>query len=250
VRTILLLLTSLIVVTGIFVAGMAFTAYMIAEPEPHRFAHLDTPDLWTSEPMAVDPAKQNYERIGAIPAIASLPASGPEGREIAAPTSVNTDAGVPSTEANTNSGIDDMSTGAIEPGDQARSPVMDPAHAEWCFGRYRSYRVEDNSYQPFGGGMREQCQSPWTPMEEDMAAMTPDGMEDGRPGDGVPLVSGSNTNLSGRSSADGQSAAAGSAPVGAHEEWCYARYRSYRVDDNSYQPFDGGPRRICSSPYG
>lgn len=34
----------------------------------------------------------------------------------------------------------------------------------------------------------------------------------------------------------------------AHQRWCYARYRSYRAWDNSYQPY-GGPRRQCSSPY-
>lgn len=33
-----------------------------------------------------------------------------------------------------------------------------------------------------------------------------------------------------------------------HTRWCYARYRSYRAWDNSYQPY-GGPRRQCSSPY-
>ena len=35
----------------------------------------------------------------------------------------------------------------------------------------------------------------------------------------------------------------------AHIEWCYARYRSYRDWDNTFQPFNG-PRRQCQSPYG
>lgn len=35
----------------------------------------------------------------------------------------------------------------------------------------------------------------------------------------------------------------------AHVEWCYARYRSYRPYDNTYQPYHG-PRRQCLSPYG
>jgi hypothetical protein len=34
----------------------------------------------------------------------------------------------------------------------------------------------------------------------------------------------------------------------AHTRWCYARYRSYRAWDNTYQPY-GGPRRQCYSPY-
>lgn len=34
----------------------------------------------------------------------------------------------------------------------------------------------------------------------------------------------------------------------AHTRWCYARYRSYRAWDNSYQPYSGR-RRACYSPY-
>ena len=33
-----------------------------------------------------------------------------------------------------------------------------------------------------------------------------------------------------------------------HANWCLARYRSYHVWDNSFQPFHG-PRRACISPY-
>lgn len=33
-----------------------------------------------------------------------------------------------------------------------------------------------------------------------------------------------------------------------HVEWCYARYRSYRASDNTFQPYNG-PRRACISPY-
>jgi hypothetical protein len=35
---------------------------------------------------------------------------------------------------------------------------------------------------------------------------------------------------------------------GSHVEWCYARYRSYRAWDNTFQPYHGG-RRQCWSPY-
>ena len=40
------------------------------------------------------------------------------------------------------------------------------------------------------------------------------------------------------------------APVRAssHAEWCYARYRSYRAYDNTFQPYYG-PRRECISPF-
>ena len=35
---------------------------------------------------------------------------------------------------------------------------------------------------------------------------------------------------------------------GAHVNWCYHRYRSYRAWDNTFQPYNG-PRRQCRSPY-
>ncbi|MCV9997846.1 BA14K family protein [Pararhizobium sp. YC-54] len=35
---------------------------------------------------------------------------------------------------------------------------------------------------------------------------------------------------------------------GSHADWCYARYRSYRAYDNTYQPYYGR-RRQCVSPY-
>jgi hypothetical protein len=34
----------------------------------------------------------------------------------------------------------------------------------------------------------------------------------------------------------------------AHIAWCEDRYRSYRVSDNTFQPYNG-PRRQCISPY-
>lgn len=34
----------------------------------------------------------------------------------------------------------------------------------------------------------------------------------------------------------------------AHVNWCHNRYRSYRVWDNTFQPYNG-PRRQCWSPY-
>lgn len=37
-------------------------------------------------------------------------------------------------------------------------------------------------------------------------------------------------------------------PVTAHEDWCAARYRSYDVRTDTYQPHHG-PRRYCRSAY-
>ncbi len=35
---------------------------------------------------------------------------------------------------------------------------------------------------------------------------------------------------------------------GSHADWCFARYRSYRAYDNTFQPYNGR-RRQCISPY-
>ena len=34
----------------------------------------------------------------------------------------------------------------------------------------------------------------------------------------------------------------------AHARYCFGKYKSYRVSDNTYQPFKG-PRRACRSPF-
>ena len=34
------------------------------------------------------------------------------------------------------------------------------SHTQWCYGRYRSYRAYDNSFQPYHGP-RQQCYSPF-----------------------------------------------------------------------------------------
>jgi hypothetical protein len=56
--------------------------------------------------------------------------------------------------------------GAIIGGAIAQPPAPPPrrglsqAHIEWCFDRYRSYRVSDNTFQPYHGP-RRQCRSPF-----------------------------------------------------------------------------------------
>ncbi|QCJ00825.1 BA14K family protein [Agrobacterium larrymoorei] len=84
----------------------------------------------------------------------------------------------------------------------------------WCAAKYRSYSAEDNSYQPYGGGDRKPCVAPTEiagPATIQTAAVSED-------------ISGSD-----------------------HVQWCMERYSSYRVEDNSYQPFSG-PRKKCLPP--
>ncbi len=255
VRTIVPLVCSLVLAVSVFVAGVALIAYAIREPERHHFAHMDTPDLWTSRPVAIDPARQSYERIAAIPALASLPPSHGDPQTAVAQTEEADSAKSLPELASAGPVSGDMSMAASAEVATSQQDALDPAHAEWCYDRYRSYRMEDNSYQPFGGVERQQCQSPWSPMAEDaVGSVDPEtdiasGEASEMPTEQAGLVSDDIRNPA-SGTMQQHTAAVSAVPVGAHEEWCHGRYRSYRVDDNSYQPFDGGPRRACQSPYG
>jgi hypothetical protein len=266
-KPILLFLASLVLLVLVFLSGVIITANVIAEPEPHKFAHMDTPDLWTTKPKPVDTAEQNLERLPAV-AAADATATPPSTPAAAASTSGSEPA---------RNAIDSTVTASIrpKPSDEVADPMptaqdvggailpsssVTPAQAQWCFARYRSYRIEDNSYQPYGGSSRRQCKAPGAPvtqaavpMAEDVAAkpgvrhMSNDDRRPPQPGE-IPY----NDHAAYGIQADyaEPEAADNATPVGVHEEWCFGRYRSYRPDDNSYQPFDGGPRRPCQSPYG
>lgn len=83
---------------------------------------------------------------------------------------------------------------------------------EWCGARYRSYNPADNTYQPYGGGPRQKCASP-------ISVVTPGQIAD----------------------------ASGTHYADAHASWCMERYSSYRIEDNTYQPFSG-KRKECLGP--
>ncbi|CAN7327041.1 BA14K family protein [Neorhizobium sp. LjRoot104] len=248
-KPILLLLGSLVLVVMVFLSGVIITANVIAEPEPHKFAHMDTPDLWTSQPKAVDTVKQNYQRLpGAMPP-ASLAADKQE-----TPAVRQASAGV-SVDKTVTASINPQQPASVPQPQAERKAMVDPAQADWCFARYRSYRIEDNSYQPFSGGPRRQCQAPGAAVTETVAA-------DPAPSQALQIedeLQPLPEKLTARVSQQADDGAAGYAPsraidadtaAGSHQEWCFDRYRSYQAEDNSYQPFAGGPRRQCQSPFG
>ncbi|ESX13911.1 MULTISPECIES: BA14K family protein [unclassified Mesorhizobium] len=103
-------------------------------------------------------------------------------------------------------------TGAIAPAE------LPPPHLAWCASRYRSYDPDDNSYMSYSGQQRT-CVSPY--LAADRVAPREASYVEGA----------------------GAYAAAGGEPD--HVASCFSRYRSYRPEDNSYQPYSGGPRRQC-----
>ena len=110
-------------------------------------------------------------------------------------------------------------TGAVAPDAGEQQAGLPPAHVGWCADRYRSYNPHDNSYRSYGGQQRP-CVSPYL----DIAAAQP---------------------------AEASYVEGGASPLVAtadlsndHVQSCFSRYRSYRPEDNSYQPYSGG-RRQC-----
>lgn len=84
----------------------------------------------------------------------------------------------------------------------------------WCSMRYRSYDPVSKTYQPYGGGPRQTCaapiETPATPAQEVADVVVANVLD-------------------------------------ANARWCIEKFSSYRVDDNTYQPFSGG-RKQCPGP--
>lgn len=120
-------------------------------------------------------------------------------------------------------GVEDIVTSAL-PDDPPRA--LSAEHVAWCSRRYRSYDEQTNSYRPYSGGNRE-CISPYS--EQTPADEAPHNVEHAE------------------LAAPFDQAALGTESLDlSHIEYCSARYRSYRVEDNTYQPYNG-PRRQCVS---
>ncbi|KQU83314.1 hypothetical protein ASD12_09770 [Mesorhizobium sp. Root102] len=119
---------------------------------------------------------------------------------------------------------DSTLTGAVATA-AGEGAVLPASHVRWCASRYRSYNAADNSYMSYSGQERP-CVSPYL----DTAAAHDGG--------------GLSANVS-YVSADNASLVATTGLSADHVDSCFSRYRSYRPDDNSYQPYSGGPRRQC-----
>jgi len=114
-------------------------------------------------------------------------------------------------------------TVAVAPDAGAQQARLPAAHVSWCADRYRSYNPDDNSYMSYSGQQRP-CVSPYldTTAAADRAAPAEVSYVEGA----APLVASADLSDD-------------------HVQSCFSRYRSYRPEDNSYQPYSGGPRRQC-----
>lgn len=190
----------------VFGGGIAFAVfYLTAKPVPVQQPNLDVASTWTQQAVQVDSAAQDFERLPARP-IAHAPAN-------------DNAASAPAVDPVTTAGIanDDAP-------EQRPATGEGTAHAEWCANQYRSYDPADDSYTAYSGA-RRRCVSPHG------------GQAEGTDGPADSAIVVSDAAYADRT-ADGF---AGSD----HAQSCFDRYRSYRPEDNTYQPFSGGPRRQC-----
>ena len=119
---------------------------------------------------------------------------------------------------------DPTNTSAVAPGAGEQEVRLPPAHVSWCADRYRSYNPDDNSYRSYSG-QRRPCLSPYLDIiAADQGAQQPTE---------VSYVEGAGPLVATADLSDD------------HVQSCFSRYRSYRPEDNSYQPYSGGPRRQC-----
>ena len=217
-KTIAALIAGLLLSLTTFVAGLAIALTFLNAGEPeHRLDSQNIAALWPAEPVAVDKASQSFERLPARPA--------PKEQKVAVMRKAGTGAKPkrPETEVSPRT-------------------WKTVAHVEWCSRRYRSYSAEDNSYRPYGGGRRA-CQSPYStvaaaePADIDETTQTVTTVSEEQPAkeDEQPVVD--QVALESTTGANPDSEE--------HIMSCFARYRSYRPEDNTYQPLNGGPRRQC-----
>ena len=207
-----LLAGTALAVTMLLGGVVVASAVLVPQEEVTPFTGLDVADLWTLAPVRVDPQQQTYERLppryGSNVMIAS--------------TTATQQTPVEQKTASTVQNVDSMETGAVRNADTDQDAlILSEAHISWCEARYQSYSGDDNSYVSYSGEMRT-CVSPYS-LEPDQHDGEAEAM----------LVQ----DETGRSTPIAISST--------HAQNCLQRYRSYRAEDNSYQPYGGGPRRQC-----
>ena len=192
---------------AVFTSGLAFATWLLAaKPVRQATLSISVADLWTRDARPVKAVAQSFERI---------PAKRAE---------------VPDASAMAKAPPDPIITSAVQPStDQEQTSAQLPAaHVEWCASRYRSYHPSDNSYMSYGGQQRR-CISPYA----DVAPA--------QPPEAVRYVDATYASMDGYASTD--EVRPQLSPD--HVDYCFSRYRSYRPEDNTYQPYSGGPRRQC-----
>ncbi|AZO00626.1 BA14K family protein [Mesorhizobium sp. M9A.F.Ca.ET.002.03.1.2] len=199
---------------AVFASGLAFATWLLtAEPVRQVAPASSVAELWTREPRAVNPASQRLERLPARPVDRASKAA-------------DAAAWAPDT----------IATGSIQPPAEEQQAVP-AAHVEWCASHYRSYRPSDDHYTSYSGQQRP-CISPY------FAAGAAEGISPLTADDASYVQANDAWSMDGDVPSD-EGAWDGAQLSPDHVQYCLSRYRSYRPEDNTYQPYSGGPRRQC-----
>lgn len=228
---------------ALFLSGAAVATFILsAKPAREPRLDMNQSDVWTAHPRAVNRAAQQFERLPARAAATDLSSSvtataSDAEKELASEPKVTT-IGNGAEEELPSEPLDTTVTASIQPmptEEQPTSSIFPAAHVEWCASRYRSYRPHDNSYTSFSGGQRT-CISPYMdaagslsddaspPPRDSYAEDTDDPLMQ------IELSADANEGIN---------------LTQEHISYCFSRYRSYRPEDNSYQPYSGGARKQC-----
>ncbi len=236
-KPLLSILLGFTVALGLVGAGIAGTVLFLSMgPVQQADAHQNVAQLWSAEPRRIETASQELERLPS------------------AETAIDTETGqAGAARANTDGsrpqdGVDALTTAALPGEAPAREPAgaaseypyiveLAASHAAWCADRYRSYDAGDDSYTPYSGGRRP-CMSPWS---EELHAAQADDRAYPPAASGTFAQEESYDIVNPRTAFDTETAMLDMR----HVEDCFGRYRTYRPEDNTYQPYGGGPRRQC-----
>ncbi len=211
-KAILGLVGGFVLTLMVFGSGLAFAAWLLtAKPVHQAKPTASVAELWTRDARPVDKAAQALER---------MPAMQPAEPDVAS-------SDIPAFDMPAVNAVPDPTvTAAVADSGEKRAEPPN-SHVRWCANHFRSYHADDNSYTSYGGQQRP-CVSPYFDASDTQPSADDLPVADTQPEGDVSYV------------------AAGDAAAGSdHADYCFSRYRSYRPEDNSYQPYSGGPRRQC-----
>jgi hypothetical protein len=148
-------------------------------------------------------------------------------------------------QSETGAGADQLQLVRTEPRSAARqqeisqqeiSTTRAQCKVDLCAARYKSFRAADCTYQPLGGGPRSLCEA--SPRSAEAAPQTSRAAAD-------PVSEAKHTRVAETAGEVPKSAAPARAGAQCNGNLCAATYASFHAADCTYQPYDGGPRRIC-----
>lgn len=220
-KTVAAIIASLLLSVVTFSIGVFGAILYFSAPEPASLSRTtEVADLWTTEPTVVARNQHQLERVAAH----QIPASHTEVSSLSNETveeRVLSDAEP-----------DGFVTSSIAEEPNQRSETLFREHVQWCRSRYNSYRADDGTYQPYNG-KRRLCVSPYTADQIEI--------RDQNGGVAEEVLLSAHRSLGDSE----QNSELLTADIDDHTRKCSERYRSYRSEDNTYQPYNGGPRRQC-----